>query len=81
MASMMNSLRIFHSIFIFKGFIQRDFSHSQDNCYVIPYPMTIFPSPYPREDYQRACRIQYGINQLVHRLAHDWHLMDSVFQL
>ena len=65
--------------FIFPGFVQRCFDDPHSDCNVLPYPMTIYPSPYPREDYQRAYRMQYGINQFVQRLAYDLPLMDSIF--
>jgi hypothetical protein len=68
---------------LFKGFVQRYFT-SNDNIHndsnVVPYPFTIYPSPYPRNEYEKAYRIQYGINKLIQRLAFDIDLMDSVFQ-
>jgi hypothetical protein len=68
---------------LFKGFVQRSFP-SNDETYndsiVIPYPFTIYPSPYPRDEYEKAYQIQYGINTLVQRLAFDIDLMDSVLQ-
>ncbi len=64
---------------VFKGFVQRCFTQNDDSN-VVPYPFSIYPSPYPRDEYERACQIQYGINKLVQRLAFDLDLMDSVFQ-
>jgi hypothetical protein len=40
----------------------------------------MYPSTYPRNEYERACRMQSGINRLVQRLAFDLDLMDSVFE-
>jgi len=68
---------------LFKGFVQRCFTQYDDthnDSTVVPYPFTIYPSPYPRDEYEKAYRIQYGINILVQRLAFDIDLMDSVFQ-
>jgi len=64
---------------LFEGFIQRCFTKNDDSN-VVPYPFTIYPSTYPRNEYERACRIQSGINRLVQRLAFDLDLMDSVFE-
>ena len=62
---------------LFQGFVQRRF-HA-DQCYVIPYPFTISPTPYPRDEYHRARQLQSSINALVHRLAFDIDLMDTIF--
>ncbi len=51
-----------------------------DDSNVVPYPFTIYPSPYPRNEYERAYRIQSGINRFIQRLAFDLDLMDSVFE-
>ncbi|CAF3907219.1 unnamed protein product [Adineta steineri] len=66
-----------------KCFVQYYFTQNDDlnnDSNVIPYPFTIYPSPYSRNEYEKACQIQYGINKLIHRLAIDINLMDSVFQ-
>ena len=67
---------------IFKGFVQRCFTlndNIQQDSNVIPYPFTIYPSPYPQKEYKIAYKIQNGINLLVQRLAFDIDLMDSIF--
>jgi len=66
----------------FLGFVQRYFPSNdiQQDTTVIPYPFTIYPSVFPREEYRRACRIQFSINKYVQRLAFDIDLMDSVFE-
>ncbi|CAF0935091.1 unnamed protein product [Adineta ricciae] len=61
------------------SFVQRCFALNDDSN-VIPYPFTIYPSPYPRNEYERACRIQSAINRLVYRLAFDIQMMDSVLE-
>ena len=68
---------------LFKGFVQRCFPQNGDthqDSNVISYPFTIYPSPYPRDEYEKAYKTQYGINILVQRLAFDIDLMDSIFQ-
>jgi hypothetical protein len=68
---------------LFKGFVQRCFTekdNQQQDSNVIPYPFTIYPSPYPRNEYEKTVKIQDGINILVQRLAFDIDLMDTVFQ-
>ena len=71
------------SINLFKGFVQRNFTRNDDNyndSNVTPYPFTIYPSPYPHSEYERACQIQYAINRFVQNLASDIDLMDSIFK-
>jgi len=84
MASVLIWISIFYLTFTwFKGFVQRYLTHNDDICNdsnIVPYPFTIYPSPYPRNEYEKACRIQYGINKLVQRLAFDLDLMNSVFE-
>ncbi|CAF2530259.1 unnamed protein product [Rotaria sp. Silwood2] len=63
--------------FVQRCFTQKDNTENDSN--VVPYPFTIYPSPFPRNEYEKACRIQYGINILVHNLAFDIDLMDSIF--
>ncbi|CAF1538801.1 unnamed protein product [Didymodactylos carnosus] len=45
---------------------------------IIPYPFTLYPSPFPYHEYENACRMQYGINKLIYRLASNIDLLDSV---
>ncbi|UJR34111.1 hypothetical protein I4U23_021518 [Adineta vaga] len=61
------------------GFVQRCFTLNDDSN-VIPYPFTIYPSSYPRNEYEKARQIQYGINRLVQRLASNMNIMDSVLE-
>lgn len=66
-----------------EGFVQRCFTKHNKHRYdsnVIPYPFTINPSSYPRDEYERAYKIQYGINTLIQNLAFNIDLMDSVFK-
>lgn len=62
---------------LFQGFVQRRFLAEQ--CHVIPYPFTLSPTPYPRDEYHRARQLQSSINALVQRLAFDIDLMDTIF--
>ncbi|CAF0773073.1 unnamed protein product [Rotaria sordida] len=65
------------------SFVQRCFTHNdntQNDSNVIPYPFTIYPSSFPRNEYEKACKIQYGIHILVQYLAYDIDLMDSILK-
>lgn len=61
------------------GFVQRRFL-KKTRPLIIPYPMTIFPSPFPRHEYQRAREIQTTINALIYRLGSKIDLIDEIFK-
>ncbi|CAF3542661.1 unnamed protein product [Rotaria sp. Silwood1] len=77
------SLILFLFFNLFPGFVQRCFTqedNTQNDSNVVPYPFTIYPSPFPCNEYEKACQIQYGINIFVQHLAFDTDLMDSILK-
>lgn len=43
-------------------------------------PFALFPSPFPREEFQNACDIQIILNTLIHRVAHDYDFLKETLQ-
>lgn len=43
-------------------------------------PFTLFPSPFPREEFYNACNIQIILNILIHRVAHDYDFLKDTLQ-
>lgn len=43
-------------------------------------PFVLFPSPFPREEFQNACDIQIILNVLIHRVAHDYDFLKETLQ-
>lgn len=43
-------------------------------------PFTLLPSPFPREEFQKACDIQIILNILIHRVAHDYDFLKETLQ-
>lgn len=43
-------------------------------------PFTLFPSPFPREEFRNACDIQIILNVLIHRVAHDYDFLKDTLQ-
>ena len=42
-------------------------------------PFMLFPSPFPRDEYDKAVSLQVVINELMHKVAHDYNfLRDSL---
>lgn len=43
-------------------------------------PFALFPSPFPREEFQNACDIQIILNKLIHKVAHDYNFLKETLQ-
>ncbi|XP_012228885.1 glutathione synthetase-like [Linepithema humile] len=43
-------------------------------------PFALFPSPFPREEFQNACDIQIILNNLIHKVAHDYDFLKETLQ-
>lgn len=43
-------------------------------------PFALFPSPFPREEFQNACDIQIILNILIHRVANDYDFLKETLQ-
>jgi len=43
-------------------------------------PFTLFPSPFPREEFYNACDIQIILNILIHKVAHDYDFLKDTLQ-
>ncbi|EZA60374.1 Glutathione synthetase [Ooceraea biroi] len=43
-------------------------------------PFALFPSPFPREEFQKAYDIQIILNTLIHRVAHDYDFLKETLQ-
>lgn len=43
-------------------------------------PFVLFPSPFPREEFQNACDIQIILNMLIHRVAHDYNFLKETLE-
>jgi len=43
-------------------------------------PFTLFPSPFPREEFYNACDIQIILNILIHRVAHDYDFLQDTLR-
>jgi len=43
-------------------------------------PFALFPSPFPREEFQNACDIQIILNTLIHRVAYDYDFLKETLQ-
>ncbi|KAL6426086.1 hypothetical protein ACFW04_008984 [Cataglyphis niger] len=43
-------------------------------------PFVLFPSPFPREEFQNACDIQITLNILIHRVAHDYDFLKETLE-
>jgi len=43
-------------------------------------PFALFPSPFPRKEFQNACDIQIILNMLIHRVAHDYDFLKETLQ-
>ncbi|KMQ97831.1 glutathione synthetase [Lasius niger] len=43
-------------------------------------PFVLFPSPFPREEFQNACDIQITLNTLIHRVAHDYDFLKETLE-
>lgn len=46
--------------------------------HAIAAPLSLFPSPFPREEYERAKSLQVAYNALYARVALDWAFLDRV---
>jgi len=38
-------------------------------------PFVLFPSPFPRNEFQKACELQVIVNELMHKVAHDYDFL------
>ncbi|XP_029664416.1 glutathione synthetase-like isoform X3 [Formica exsecta] len=43
-------------------------------------PFVLFPSPFPREEFQNACDIQITLNMLIHKVAHDYDFLKETLE-
>lgn len=43
-------------------------------------PFVLFPSPFPRKEFQNACDIQIILNMLIHRVAHDYNFLKETLE-
>lgn len=43
-------------------------------------PFVLFPSPFPREEFQNACDLQVTLNTLIHRVAHDYDFLKNTLE-
>ena len=48
---------------------QNDGNFDRDALYFAPF--VLFPSPFPKKEFNRALTIQPLLNELMHRVAHD----------
>jgi len=38
-------------------------------------PFVLFPSPFPRNEFYKACELQVIVNELMHKVAHDYEFL------
>merc|ERR1719187_215350 len=38
-------------------------------------PFVLFPSPFPREEFHKAVQLQTVLNELMHKVAHDYNFL------
>jgi len=44
-------------------------------------PFCLFPSPFPRDEYENAIKLQPVINELMHKVAHDYNFLKESLKL
>lgn len=40
-------------------------------------PFLLLPSPFPKEEFEKSLRLQPILNELVHKIAHDYEFLRS----
>ena len=43
-------------------------------------PFLLFPSPFPKVEFERALKLQPVLNELMHRVAHDRKFLEQTLQ-
>ncbi|KAI4491640.1 hypothetical protein M0804_003032 [Polistes exclamans] len=43
-------------------------------------PFILLPSPFPRKEFEKACRIQPVLNLLIHEVAHDYNFLKETLK-
>ena len=43
-------------------------------------PFMLFPSPFPRDEFEKAVSLQVVINELMHKVAHDYTFLKDALK-
>lgn len=57
--------------------IRLAFCSKQDVNSLVHAPFTLAPSPFPREEFEKAVRIQQYVDQLVHNISMDYDFLQT----